>query len=460
MNFIYKRFPFLKDPIKNPLAIITITIITLILLGFLILSFTTYGESGLGMLNHGYSINEIYSFHNLELQGEYISFKVDETGYLIPGYRKDLVYCFVVLGNGSFELETPTGTVESPFSALYIPLQPKDYLYLRENLILDTVCSTPVIETANMIMNENSTSFFHAKLFNQVRTYPPPSDNLLSIIYTEDYGIVKYIEAKNVLFKPEKGQSVSFKHEQNVPTYPPIRAYNCLGVGIISMTAILLIGAFLITLDVSKENKKSNYVYIDKKIEWAMFATLTLSYFLILTLSKAYNPDIEFFLYPIAAAFSIYIKHRQGYNLYELGLNWDYPYRNIVLGITLGILGFFMGTLRLPSGFHPLKFSAFFLPLLISFSREVIFRSFIQTTAEKHFGRWVALGSTSLLASVPYLLYGLIFAGLGPELWINSLFAIPSVSLISGYIFLKTRSILGGTIFNAVLMILSLILVY
>ena len=136
------------------------------------------------------------------------------------------------------------------------------------------------------------------------------------------------------------------------------------------------------------------------------------------------------------------------------------PLRNFILGTTLGILGFFMGTLHLPQGFHPIKLSVLLLPLIISLCREIISRSFIQTTLEKYIGQWAALIATSLLSGVPYLAYGLFYIGSEPEIWLNSLLAIPSVSLIAGYIFIKTRSILGGTIFNAVLMILSSILIY
>jgi len=460
LNYIFTKFPFLKDPNKNPFGIILITIISLIILGFVILLFISYGQSGLGILNYGFSINEIYCFDNLELEGEYINFKIDEAGYLIPGYKRDMVYCIVVLGEGNFHLKTPTDDIENSFKALYIPLQPKDYLYLRENLILNKTCNAPTIEAANKIMRENNTAFFYAKPFNQIRTYPPSSDNLLSVIYTEDYGKVKYIEAKNVVFKPETGKKITFKHEQDVPAYPPIRVYNCLGIGILGMTSILLIAAFVVTLDIAKKTGHENYVFIDPKTEWGVFSALTLSYLLVLILSKAYNLNIEIFLYLVAAALSIFIKFKQGYDLKELGFNWDYPLRNFILGTTLGILGFFMGTLHLPQGFHPIKLSVLLLPLIISLCREIISRSFIQTTLEKYIGQWAALIATSLLSGVPYLAYGLFYIGSEPEIWLNSLLAIPSVSLIAGYIFIKTRSILGGTIFNAVLMILSSILIY
>ena len=135
MNYIFTKFPFLKDPNKNPFGIILITIISLIILGFVILLFISYGQSGLGILNYGFSINEIYCFDNLELEGEYINFKIDEAGYLIPGYKRDMVYCIVVLGEGNFHLNTPTDDIENSFKALYIPLQPKDY-HTSQNLII------------------------------------------------------------------------------------------------------------------------------------------------------------------------------------------------------------------------------------------------------------------------------------------------------------------------------------
>lgn len=460
MNFILAKFPFLKDPIKNPFGIIIITIVSLIILGLVILLFITCSKSGLGILNYGYSINEIHCFNNLELEGEYINFKLENGGYLIPGYRKDLVYCMVVLGEGNLELKTPTGNIESPFTALYIPLQPKDYLFLRENLILDKTCNAPTIEAAKKIMRDNSTAFFFSSPFNQIRTYPPSSDNLLSIIYTEDYGKVKYIEAKNVVFKPEIGKKITFKHEQDVPAYPPILVYNCLGIGILGMTSILMIAAFVITLDITKKTAQESYVFVDTRTEWGFFSALTLSYFLVVILSKAYNLNIEVLLYPIAAALSIFIKYKQGYDLKELGFNNDYLLRSILLGIALGVLGFFMGALHLPQGFHPFKLSVLLVPLIISLFREVIFRSFIQTTLEKYMGQWRALIITSLLAGLPYLAYGLFYIGSFPEIWLNSLLAIPSVSLIAGYIFIKTRSIIGGTIFNALLIILSSVLIY
>lgn len=448
----------------NPLGILLITIASIIIIGLVILLLITYSPSHLGVLNPGFTINEIYSFERIELEGEYISFSMDKGGFLVPGYRGGLVYSMVILGEGEFKLSTPDGVIENSFSALYLPLQPKDYQYLRENLILDTTYNASVIERANKVFHENRKTFLFVEPFNQLRMFPPPSENLLGVIYSSDYGKIKYIEGKSVIFRPKEGKQVSFFNSRGTVSYPSPWIYNTMGVGIVLMTSILIISCFVITLDV--HNRPEAVTSFDAG---SSKSSKALTSFFLLTAFGSTMPgivelygvqNINHVLYPVIAFMAVFIKVRQGYPLRGMGFNLNYPLRSLLVGITLAVLGFFMGSLGLPKGFYISNPKLLVLPILISFSKEIFYRGFIQTTLEDFTGPWPAILITSMVAGLTYLIPGLFSLGLEPAVMFNSLLTIPCTAAVSGYIFMKTRSLLGTVIFAALLEILPSIAVF
>lgn len=445
----------------NPLGILLITIASIIIIGLVILLLITYSPSHLGVLNPGFTINEIYSFERIELEGEYISFTMDKGGFLVPGYRGGLVYSMVILGEGEFKLSTPDGVIENSFSALYLPLQPKDYQYLRENLILDTTHNASVIERAKKVFHENRKTFFFVEPFNQLRMFPPPSENLLGVIYSSDYGKIKYIEGKSVIFRPKEGKQVSFFNSRGTVSYPSPWIYNTMGLGILLMTSILIISCFVITLDVhNRPEAVASFAVSSYKGLIPVFLLTAFSSIMPGMIELYGIQNINHILYPVIAFMAVFIKVRQGYPLRGMGFNLNYPLRSLLLGIILAALGFFMGSLGLPKGFYISNPKLLVLPILISFSKEIFYRGFIQTTLEDFTGPWPAILITSMVAGLTYLIPGLFSLGLEPAVMFNSLLTIPCTAAVSGYIFMKTRSLLGTVIFAALLEILPSIAVF
>ncbi|MDI3534374.1 MAG: hypothetical protein PWQ82_739 [Thermosediminibacterales bacterium] len=449
----------------NPLGAVLIVLLIIIVSGSLALLLLISNPDSFGIVTNDFSFNEVYSFQKFDFSSDFISFSIKDAGYLIPGYIDDSVYGITIIGNGSYVLKSPDKELQGSFDALFMPLSPERYMQIRDGFLVKKIYNSEPLEKARKIFEENKTSFFHIVLFNHIRSFIPDPDIYLGSIYSQNRGMIRFIEAKNVTFIPEKGEKINFRNPKACSEYPPNNLLPITFLGLIIITLIFSLTIYILTLDLN--TKKNSYLFkdINSKAQKTnlQLTILIISFVVVFSLNTLYhilnNSDL---IYPIFAALSLVIMMKKGYTFLGIGINNSNFLRCVFLGLIIAIMGILIGSMGvIPRGLDTPPVKLILVSFLIGLSKEIFFRGFIQNSLEKAFGFLPSLLITPFLIGLLHFIPNLLLPnGVDSSSLFNSFAVIPSVSFILGYSFYKTRSLVPSTIFQTLINLVPLTLIY
>jgi len=197
----------------------------------------------------------------------------------------------------------------------------------------------------------------------------------------------------------------------------------------------------------------------------ARFALDTLGYLVVLPTFPLYRlppyppfATVDLFWYALVSAIyllpMILAMKRTGQSLRSIGITGIYKERNLALGFVLSaILVGGMGLLapslgRTFAGFSVSLVYAFILWAIVGFSREVVWRGYVQTRLIAYGGTVKGLVTTTLIYGLWYFpMRYFQYSGVVLEAFADILVGLP-IKLLLGYIMLRSQNVIPPSIFH------------
>ena len=129
--------------------------------------------------------------------------------------------------------------------------------------------------------------------------------------------------------------------------------------------------------------------------------------------------------------------------------------RSLAVGVVLSVVtvaGAFLGGdrrfSRVIAGLAASHFWALLKYALVGFGEEFVFRGYLQTRLEAWLGRWQGWVVTSVVMALSHVVQRVAVAGMSPLDALTSSAALVPVSLLMGYVMLRTGNVVAPGLFH------------
>lgn len=439
---LYKRF--------NPMGSILLIAAAVFVFGLLALFIVFYSPECLGVRGESYRVGEAYEFNRFTFDGENISITIPEKGWLVPGYIRDSVYGVVVLGNGTYTIKGDSPD-SGAFTSVFMPISPDGFKVLRDGLILQQRYSSAAISYAENIFAQSvKHSVFTLKIFNITRMYPPPANMLSGFINRHDGKIIPFSE--NLSLPGNSGRSGPSGFTRNVFTV----------LSLFIATTLLASAIYMLTVEHPHHVKNAYGAFVELlpgpglTVSGLILFHLLMAWFAKGNVSDLLGRLCDTALAVVVLAF-IFRKKQRYFNVY---LNPSALVSGGFLGLGTALLALFLAALELPQHMLPITVEGLIFALVTAAGTEFVFRGIVQTYLCSRFSAIVGLFGTPVVLGLIHLVTSLHYANPTSASVIQSLVAVPLGAFIPGYLFYRTRSLVPGTVFSAVIGLVPPLLIF
>lgn len=476
--------PVLKflDVTRHPLRYVLIALGLVVVLG----SFGTVvflaDPGSVGDLREDYVNREVYTFRRLQIDGIYAAVSYPSGGAIIPVYSSGQVTGVILTGRGSVTFTAPPGAqteltalstepdadaLTMAVSGVYLPVSYQELENIKSMASAEVSHAYGIhLPEAKELLTDVKRNPNLVMVFGQTRQFTEGAP-VSAYFRSEHYGGVTFLEGRTVTLtvsRPER-TTVTFANEYPFrsvfsPMTPqtPVLSGPLVAFGIVSFLLVAL--TYVLTIDLIAPRPQPRYLRgrtpHPAAWDWTFLAFLLLGELLVrLLVNIAELRSEAVVIYQVVALLAmIYWLEYVGMDIPNyLGLTRRNLARVLFVGVSLGVLATIGGAVNLPSGFRDVRLFAVILQFIWSFGfigliRGLYYHGFIQTTLERHLGRWTGWLGAALLTALVYFLPGFIPAPGNPVTWpasiVGGLVTLMLTFSVMGFLFHRTRSAWGS----------------
>lgn len=489
----------LFDLTRHPLRYVLIVIALVIATGTFGVLFFLAEPGSVGDLREDYVTREAYTFTNLEFDGMYATVIYDNGGALIPVYGSGhQVTAVIVTGQGTVTFkasaaaagklaeiagEPGTKVLTDTIDGAYVPVTYQELETIKENCSAEVSHAYGIhLPEAEAILKDVRRDPNLVMVFGQTRQFTEGAP--VSAFFRADrYGGITIMEGPTITFAtslPERGR-ITFANEypfrsvfSPISVQTPLLSGALLGFGVVSFLLIAL--TYVLTIDLIHPRPIPRWAKgrspHPSQWDWAFVAVILVGEIIVrLMVNVAQFRSEAVVLYQAAGLVAmVYWIQFVGMDLATyFGWTGHNISRVVFVALSLGILATIGGAVSFPSGFRGVRVVQVIGQLVWSFGfigviRAFYYYGFLQTTFERHLGRWWGwLGSAGTMAVV-YFLPGFIPAPGNPVTWpasiIGGLTTLTLTFAVIGFLFHRTRNAWGAALVLGLLDFLPKILTF
>lgn len=489
----------LLDLTRHPLRYVLIVLVLVVVIGTFGVLFFLAEPGSVGDLREDYVNREAYTFRHLELDGMYATVMFENGGAIIPVYGSGhQVTAAVITGHGNLTFKTSRTGAASLAALLVDPkvtilTEAIDGCYLpvtyQELESIKETCSAEVshaygihLPEAEGILKDVRRNPNLVMVFGQTRQFTEGAP-VSAYFRSERFGGITVLEGSTITLSvslPQPGR-VSFANEypfrsvfSPMSVQTPLFSGAILGFGVVSFLLVAL--TYVLTIDLIHPRPQPRWAKgrfpHPSSWDWAFLAGVFLGEIVVrLMVNVAQVRSEAVVLYQIAVLLAmVYWVEYVGMDLPTyFGVTRHNLTRVLFVAASLGVLATIGGAVSFPSGVRNVRFVSAVVQMVWSFGfigliRAFYYYGFIQTTFERHLGRWWGwVGSAGVMALI-YFLPGFIPAPGNPVTWpasiIGGLITLSLTFAVIGFLFHRTRSAWGAALVLGLLDFLPKILTF
>jgi CRP-like cAMP-binding protein len=470
------------DLTRHPLRYVLIALILVVVLGTFGVVFFLADPGSVGDLREDYVSREAYTFRTLRLDGPYITLEYTAGGAIIPVYSSGQVTGAVITGTGTVTFRAPPSSVgelaalvgdphatalSDTVTGCYLPATYQELESIKElaSAEVSHAYGTHLPE-AEQILADVKRNPNLIMVFGQTRQFTEGAP-VSTYFRTRSYGGVTFIEGSTVTLtvtSPHRVR-VTFPNEfpfrsifSPVSLQTPLLSGPLIAFGVMSFLLIAL--TYVLTIDLLHPRPQPRYLRGRSAYpaSWdgtfvAVLLTGEMLVRLLVNLAQLRSEAVVIYQV-LALVLIVYWLGFVGLDVPSyLGLTRRNLARVLFVGVTLGLLATLGGAVSFPSGLRSVRFLPAVLQVLWSFGfigvvRALYYHGFLQTTLERHFGRWLGWLGSALVIALVYFLPGFLPAPGNPVTWpasvIGGLATLFLTFAVIGFLFHRTRSAWGA----------------
>lgn len=486
---------------QGPVVSIVASVALVLALGVSAVAVAWLWPQRTGVLGQEYAGQPAYVFDRLRLEMEYLTIEV-EAGTIVPALTHGEVTGAVIFGLGLAQLSLPpdqgaelaaaigTALIRDDFSVMYLPAtyQSLERLKSQSGAVPATEGQYPALAQDILDLQVQDSGLL--RLFPRPSPMAAPRRPAAVRIYSVSFGRMDYLEGPQLLLDLSRPvpRRMAFSHPgRAAPAFPvlytePVLAVTTALYGLLG--ALLWVLCFALTLHV-------------KEPEWAVrsagrggglplsptslpsfgLATLRLPLTVLAVYAghgslggALFGREYPGYLVEAAgAAGLLLLARRQKVPLEHLGLTRKGLGTGILAGVLVGFYAVVATSLGYPGGLRPqgplvLAWAVVRSLALVGPAREVLLRGVAQTALERYLGRTGAVILPAVVSGLAYLgaslaVHGLAGRAIGPLL-LEGLMLVPVSSALAGYLYLRTRSLVGPALMTGLVDLLPRILAF
>ena len=486
-SFRFSLLPLLQvlDLTRHPLRYVLIVLILVIAIGTFGVVFFLAEPGSVGDLREDYLTREAYSFRTLELVGFYATVVYQNGGAIVPVYSSGhQVTAAIITGQGVITLKTsPAATPElahlvgdpeaSDLTATvvgcYLPVSYQVLESLKESCSAEVSRAYGIhLPEAEAILKDVRRNPNLVMVFGQTRQFTEGAP-VSAYFQTERFGGLTILEGSSVTITASLPQRtrITFLNEypfrsilSPMTVQTPVFSGPLLGFGVVSFLLIAL--TYVLTIDLVQPRPQprhaKGYHPHPRSWDWAFIGVVLFGDMLVrLMVNVALVRSEAIIGYQLVGLVAmVYWVEYVGMDLPTyFGVTRRNLARVLFVAASLGVLATIGGAMGFPSGFRNVRFIAVFGQLIWSFGiigviRGVYYYGFIQTTFERHWGRWAGWLGSAVATGLVYFLPGFIPAPGNPVTWpasiVGGLITLTLTFAVIGFLFHRTRSAWGAAI--------------
>lgn len=500
-SFRSSLLPILQflDLTRHPLRYVLIVLVLVVVIGTFGVLFFLAEPGSVGDLREDYVTREAYTFRRLELDGMYTTVMFEDGGAIIPVYGSaHQVTAAVITGQGHLtfrsssagvdDLSTLLGDPESTIltdtiRGCYLPVTYQELESIKET------CSAEISHAygihrpeAESILKDIRRNPNLVMVFGQTRQFTEGAP--VSAYFRGDrFGGVTVLEGPTITLTvslPERTR-VSFANEypfrsvfSPLSVQTPLFSGALLGFGVVSFLLIAL--TYVLTIDLIQPRPQPRWTKgrfpHPSSWDWTFIGFALLGEAVIrLMVNVAQVRSEAVVLYQIAVLLAMaYWVEYVGMDLPTyFGVTRHNISRVVFVAGSLGVLATIGGAVSFPSGVRGVPLVSAVVQAVWSFGfigliRALYYHGFVQTTFERHLGRWWGWLSSAGVMALIYFLPGFIPAPGNPVTWpasvVGGLITLSLTFAVVGFLFHRTRSAWGAALVLGLLDFLPKILTF
>ncbi len=500
-RFRFSLLPILQllDLTRHPLRYVLIAIVLVIATGTFGVLFFLAEPGSVGDLREDYVTREAYTFRNLELDGMYATVVYSNGGALIPVYGSGhQTTAVVITGEGTLTFKAPAEAASDlaalvgdskaraltdTVSGAYLPVTYQELETIKESCSADVSHAYGIhLPEAQAILDVVRRDPNLVMVFGQARQFTEGAP-VSAFFQAGKYGAITVLEGATITFNTSLPQRTRITFASEYPfrsvfspmsVQTPLLSGALLGFGVVSFLLIAL--TYVLTIDLIHPRPiprwGRGHAPHPSEWDWAFVGFVFLGEVLVrLLVNVAQVRSEAVIIYQLVGLVAmVYWVEYVGMDLPTyFGITKHNLSRVVFVAVSLGILATVGGAVSFPSGFRNVRFIQVVGQFLWSFGfigliRAFYYYGFLQTTFERHLGRWWGwLGSAGAMAVI-YFLPGFIPAPGNPVTWpasiIGGLTTLALTFAVIGFLFHRSRSAWGAAIVLGLLDFLPKILTF
>lgn len=428
--------------------------------------------------------DEAYRVQDLTLKRGYLEL-VFPDAHLVPVYRGGEVAGAVLVGSGRYVLEprgadrallaTLTGfeTVRDNVTAAYVSMDYRDLENARYSAGGRRDDNGQALERARQLLE------------NRRRIHPSVAGAGMAAFFREpnqDAVFAEGVDLGALLYRPGQPHEAHFVDLGSVTVrFGDAAARGRAGAGAFQLTLtapvamvlfasvllLLLIMVVVLTADLEPRHPAAGLRLAREPATWLGALLLAAVEVGVVYMDQVRILALEpGWLYAAFALLALLRPLQAGPRPVVTGLSPRYPWRSLVVGLLVGVLGFLGAALRLPQGIDadatagwPLLLAQGFL--LQGFATEVYRRGLLQVTLQAAAGRRVGLALSPVLVGLLYILPRVLAQPAAwPQLLAEGLLLVALGETIFAFLFDRTGAVWAGSVARGLLFAAQRLLVY
>jgi len=489
----------LLDVTRHPLRYVLIVLILVVAVGMFGVLFFMAQPGSVGDLREDYVTREAYTFQVLEFDGLYTTVLFDKGGAIVPVYSSgQQVTGAVITGTGTLVFRAPppaskelaqlmgdptAGALTETVHGCYLPLSYQELETVKEASGAEVSHAYGIhLPEAEAILGDVRRNPNLVMVFGQTRQFTEGAP-VSAYFRGEKFGGLTVLEGSTVSLSVSEPQRTRVVFPNEYPfrsifspmtIQTPLLSGPLLGFGVVSFLLVAL--AYVLTIDLVHPRPQPRWakgrVPHPSSWDWAFIGFVVLGELvvrLMVSISQVRSEAVVVYQMAALVVMAYWIEY-VGMDISSyFGLTRRNLSRVLFVGASLGILATIGGALSFPSGFRNVRVIAAIGQLIWSFGfigivRSLYYHGFIQTTLERHFGRWLGWLGSAVLISFIYFLPGFIPAPGNPVTWpasvIGGLTTLALTFAVIGFLFHRTRSAWGAAVVLGLLDFLPKILTF
>jgi len=486
------------DLTRHPLRYVLIAIALVVALGTFGVVFFLADPGSVGDLRDDYVNREAYTFRTLRLDGLYVTLTYESGGAIVPVYASGQVTGVVITGSATVTFKSSSSaepelselvgdpeaeTLTDSVSGCYLPLSYQELETIKDLASAEVSHAYGIhLPEAEKILSEVKRNPNLVMVFGQTRQFTEGAP-VSAYFQTEHYGGVTFIEGPTVTLTVSipRRTRISFANEfpfrsvfSPMPPQTPLLSGPLIAFGVMSFLLIAL--TYVLTIDLIYPRPQPHHLRgrsaHPASWDWTFVAFLLIGEGVVrLVVSLAQLPSEAIVVYQMLAlvAMVAWLSYLGMDLATYFGLTRRNLARVLFVGASLGVLATVAGAVNFPSGVRNIRVISALVQALWSFGfiglvRSIYYHGFIQTTFERHLGRWAGWLGAALLMALIYFLPGFIPAPGNPVTWPTSitggLTTLFLTFAVIGFFFHRTRSAWGAAVMLGLLDFLPRILTF